>query len=196
MSTLNVLQGVFAGDNGGRFYFDDGGILIFDPMGDFDGLTSGQSSFTHFDYTVYDEHGASARATVTVEVIGVNDAPLANDDQFATTQNAAIQLGSLTANDSDVDGNHLSAEVISAPSDGGQIQIDDSQNVFFTPGGDFDDLQAGQTRQTHVSYLVHDDQGGSSAGQVTITVTGVNDDPVGHDDAYETGSQTAAVLGR
>ncbi|MCB0073134.1 MAG: tandem-95 repeat protein, partial [Caldilineaceae bacterium] len=51
------------------------GALRYDPAGAFTGLAAGQSTQEQFTYTVSDNRGGTARATVRVTVQGVNDAP-------------------------------------------------------------------------------------------------------------------------
>ena len=56
-----------------------------------------------FDYTVSDGAGKSATATVTVNVMPVNDPPNAGDDTLSTLSDTPANLAVL-ANDGDVDG--------------------------------------------------------------------------------------------
>lgn len=187
---------VVAGDNGGLFSFDDGGSLVFNPNGDFNDLAEGESRSTRFDYTLYDGQGGTSLATVVVEVMGLNDAPVAVDDTLAAYADHAMALGSALANDSDPEGHALElAQVQAAGSNGGLLALDDSHNLVFNPDGAFDDLRAGETRDTVFAYTVADSLGGLSQALLTVTVTGVNDDPVAVDDAYETGNQSAVILG-
>ena len=54
------------------------------------------------NYTVTDEHGATATATLTITVNGVNDAPVAVDDSGSGNEDSTI-TGTVATNDSDVD---------------------------------------------------------------------------------------------
>ena len=54
--------------------------------------------------------------------------------------------------------------------------------VSFNPGADFDDLAAGASRPTLFTYTVSDGITADTA-TVTVTVTGVADDPIAVDDA-------------
>lgn len=195
--TLQVdSSAVVAGDNGGLFSFDDGGSLVFHPNGDFNDLAEGESRSTRFDYTLYDSQGGSSLATVVVEVMGLNDAPVAADDTLAAYADHAMALGSALANDTDPEGNALQLEQVQAAgSNGGLLALDDSHNLIFNPDGAFDDLAAGETRDTSFSYTVADSLGGLSQALLTVTVTGVNDNPVAEDDAYDTGNRSAVMLG-
>ena len=62
-----------------------------------------------FSYTASDGSATSNTATVTVNVAAVNDAPVANDDTLATTEDTPViyTAAQLLGNDTDVDGNAL-----------------------------------------------------------------------------------------
>jgi VCBS repeat-containing protein len=175
-----------AGSNGGLFSRDDGGSVSFNPNGDFDDLAVGESRTTSFSYTVYDDQGGSGTATVTVTVNGLNDNPTGVNDQYFASEDGLTNLGSLMANDSDVEGDGIYVDLNSTPGgNGGQFSVDDGGSVVFNPDGDFDDLAVGESRDTSFNYMVYDDQGGQSSATVTVTVHGVNDNPVGVDDEYQ-----------
>lgn len=188
--------GVFAGDAGGLFSFDDGGGLIFQPNGEFDDLREGETRTTRFDYALLDSQGGSALASVTINVMGVNDAPVAQDDSFIGFEDTSIILGSMLANDTDVDSSDLYTEVAAiAGSHGGQFEIDDALVLTFNPAGDFEDLRAGESRETSFTYLVHDGHGGSAQAVVTVVVAGANDDPVAQDDQFDADNIAPVSLG-
>ncbi|MGM9428227.1 DUF4347 domain-containing protein [Hydrogenophaga sp. MI9] len=188
---------VQAGDNGGVFSFDDAGNLIFNPNGEFNTLGEGQSRSTSFQYTLSDGQGGSSVAMVTVTVQGMNDAPVAGNDNFVVDEDMPMVLGSLLANDSDADeGDGLSLQLSSAAGvGGGMFAVDDGGALFFIAGSDFDDLQVGQFRDTSYTYTVNDQHGGSTQAQVVVTVMGANDRPVGVADAYDMDANMAGVLG-
>jgi VCBS repeat-containing protein len=187
---------VIAGDNGGVFSFDDSGNLSFDPDGDFNHLGDGESASTRFYYTLFDGEGASSMATVTVNVLGVNDAPVAQDDSFAGFEDSALSLGSVLANDSDVEGDVLTMGIADvAGSGGGRFVVDGSMNLTFDPNGEFEDLQVGETRETSFTYAISDGHGGSAQAVVTVTVEGANDAPDAQDDHFDVDNQAATSLG-
>ena len=183
------------GDNGGVFSFDDSGNLTFDPNGDFNHLGDGESASTRFDYTLFDGEGVSSLATVTVNVLGVNDAPVSLDDSFVGYEDSSLSLGSALANDSDVEGEPLTlAAADVAGSGGGRFVVDGAMNLSFDPNGEFDDLQAGETRETSFTYAVSDGHGGSAQAVVTVTVNGANDSPIAQDDHFDVDNQVAISL--
>ncbi len=185
------------GSAGGSIGTDDSGNLVFIPGSSFDDLAVGQTRDTTFTYTLQDEQGATATATITVTVQGANDAPDAQDDHYDATEDGAFTLGSVRINDSDIDSAETWAEINTTEgSNGGTFSQDDSGNLIFIPGSSFDDLAAGETRDTSFSYVLHDSEGGQSTATVTVTVHGVNDAPVAVADHYVASEDAAISLGR
>ena len=121
----------------------------------------GQDSF---DVTVSDGHGGTAISKVTL-VMGGNRQPAPVDDYLATSKNTAltIPLVTLTANDSDPDGDQLFAASAVDPSRGSLYFI--SGNLVFMPEADF-------VGQANFTYLVSDGQGGTNSAMVYIIVNG------------------------
>ncbi len=72
------------------------GTVTYIPPADYAGIDT-------FTYTVSDGSLVSTRATVTVTVNPVNDAPVATDDNFTTAKNNPITTTNITGNDSDPD---------------------------------------------------------------------------------------------
>ena len=73
------------------------GTLHYDPTASstLQALALGESTSDMFTYTIADNHGATDTATVTVEVAGVNDAPVANPDtggQVVLDFNGSVNL--------------------------------------------------------------------------------------------------------
>jgi VCBS repeat-containing protein len=63
----------------------------YNPNGQFEALGSGETAQDSFEYTIEDGFGATSTATVTVDIIGVNDAPVIQFgplDQLATVNSA------------------------------------------------------------------------------------------------------------
>ena len=176
------------------------GRLTFTPTANFNGPLS-------FTYTLSDGT-ATAVATVNGTVTPVNDAPVARNDSIATTENAPVTGSVLADNgsgaDSDVDGDTLTVSAVNGSAAsvgtavrgtaGGTFTIDPNGNFNFVPGTDFDDLAAGATRTTSVTYTISDGAGGFSTATVTVTVTGENDAPVAVDDSFTTAEDTSVTF--
>ncbi|WP_327196220.1 tandem-95 repeat protein [Vibrio fluvialis] len=65
----------------------------------------------------------------------------------------------------------------------GSLTFNADGSYTFTPGSDFDDLPAGDSRDVTFTYTATDNNGGVSEPKtITITVTGTNDVPVAKDD--------------
>jgi hypothetical protein len=119
---------------------------------------SGAGSFT---YAVSDGLGGTASASVTVAI--VNRAPVAGADAATTTQDVAVTLPNLLANDSDPDGDGLTITGV-APGTGGSVSLGGANAVTFTPAAGF---VGGAT----FSYTVSDTRGASATGNVAVSVT-------------------------
>ncbi|QUJ66489.1 tandem-95 repeat protein [Photobacterium sp. GJ3] len=144
-------------------------------------------------YTVQDSTGlVSNTAQVTVNVAGVNDAPITVADGLATNEDESGVIDVL-ANDSDIDGslNVSTVQVITQPQHG-QTSIDANGQVTYTPSANFFGSDS-------FTYVVQDDLGATSQpATVSVTVVSVNDAPVVADDTatlLEDTPHTVNVLG-
>jgi VCBS repeat-containing protein len=134
----------------------------------------GQDSF---GFTVSDRELTSKEAFVTIDIVPVNDAPVAVDDNFSTNEDVALTVPapSLLANDTDVDGDALSVTGVSNAVNGTVSLV--GGNPVFTPAGNF--YGAGS-----FSYVISDGLGGTDTGLVAVTINPVNDRPVARSDEY------------
>ncbi|XEV13806.1 tandem-95 repeat protein [Vibrio alginolyticus] len=124
----------------------------------------GTDSFTY----IVTSGGVSESTTVNVDVTPVNDAPVAKDDAATTQEDTAVTIDVLL-NDTDIDGDTLSIQSASVPSDQGTVEIVDGKLVF-TPAENFNG-------DAEITYTVTD---GALTDQATVSVTvnAVNDTPV------------------
>ena len=165
----------------GSVALDEYGDVVFTPAADY----TGPASFT---YTVEDGQGGSATATVDLTVTAVNDAPVGVDDAgFGTDEDEAVTIAAATllANDSDVDGDVLSLVSVQDAVNG-SVAFNEFGDVVFTPAAD-------TTGPASFTYTVEDGQGGSATATVNLTVSAVNDAPVGADDAGFATNEDQAV---
>ncbi len=131
------------------------------------------------EVTANDGRGGSVTQTFTWNVN--NPAPIAVNDNFGTNEDTAGVVGNaITNNDSDPDNDALSAIVQTnvVGSNGGLFSIAANGQVSFNPNGNFEDLAAGETRDTSFTYTLVDADGLTDTATVTVTVTGINDAPV------------------
>ncbi|MEP1587141.1 MAG: tandem-95 repeat protein [Tateyamaria sp.] len=138
-------------------------------------------------YTVQDGQGGedSGEAVVNVEVIGVNDGPQAVDDAVTTDEDTPITIDVLD-NDFDIEGDELSITVASVPAEQGTVEVVDGE-LLFTPAENFNG-------EATITYGIEDTEGGADIGEVIVTVTPVNDDPVAVDDLDTTDEDEPVVV--
>ncbi|MEN9891591.1 MAG: hypothetical protein RLY78_1886 [Pseudomonadota bacterium] len=136
------------------------GRFRYTPDPDFHGSDS-------FSYRVTDADGASAVATVSLQITPVADAPQAVADVAVTAEDTAVTIP-VRANDREVDGQAL--QVVSASAAHGQVQIQSDGTLRYVPDADFHGSDT-------VYYTVEDADGLRSTAEVGITVQAVNDAP-------------------
>ena len=145
----------------------DGGTIIYRH----DGSETTTGGFT---YTVSDGTDATT-VLVTVTVSPVNDAPVGVDDALAVQEGGTVAIPSqqLMANDTDAEGDELSITAV-GDAINGLVTLDGGTIVYRHDGS--------ETTTGGFTYTVSD--GTDSANVVvTISVSPVNDPPVGVDDA-------------
>ncbi|BAV04820.1 thrombospondin type 3 repeat family [Filimonas lacunae] len=160
----------------GSFVKNTNGTYTYTPAADY----SGADSVVYF---VTDGSGAQVRGVIYFTVSAVNDMPLAADDSYTVAED--IQLMATTSvlvNDTDKDGDTLTASVLSGPAHG-SLAFNSDGTFTYQPGANYNGTDT-------FTYLVHDGKGGSDTGLVTITVTAVNDSPVANADSYTTMENT------
>ncbi|MEM7545354.1 MAG: Ig-like domain-containing protein [Pseudomonadota bacterium] len=160
---------------------DADGSFTYDPNGAFDPLAEGEIGDDTITFVIADGQGGSFTETIDIAVDGINDPPLAVDDSFTTDQNTPILLDVLD-NDSDPDGLLGLGSLVGIDdtgANGGSFTIGQGGLINFEPGGDFDDLAIGETRDTSITYTIRDDQGAEATATATVTVEGLNDNPTG-----------------
>ena len=128
-----------------------------------------------------------------LQIIPVNDVPVAIDDSAVTNEDQSVTINVL-ANDDDLDGDPLEI-FVNAPSHGSVLVHDNG-----TPGDFTDDFlhytpDANFNGTDTFSYLVTDHNGGLASAVVTVTVNAVNDPPTfvtGADESVleDSGAQT------
>lgn len=159
----------------------DGTTVNYDPSTSLalQSLKAGESINDTFTYQVRDLSGLESEpATVTINVSGANDAPIAVNDIQPVSVTGATSFNPL-ANDSDVDGtlNPASLIVTLQPAFG-SLSVDPATGrMTYTPF-------AGFSGEDLIRYVVRDDLGALS-NQASITI-GVNEQPVANNDSVQT----------
>jgi VCBS repeat-containing protein len=165
------------------------GSYVYTPNDLADTLDTGDSVTEIFTYTVRDPDGVTAVSTLTITVTGVNDAPVAEDNNYETTQFDAIG-----GNVIDDDGNGIlpggvdhdvddtpdeltvtqvnGVDLVFDPITGlatvdlthGVLKIAEDGEFTYTPdGSDF-------TGSVTFTYSIEDPEGAASSATVNITI--------------------------
>ena len=130
----------------------------------------------------------STPQTFRITIASVNDAPVAVDDSFAGLDGALLSIlaPGVLANDFDVDGDPITARLVTAPAHGVvTLQADGTFGYVPSPGFRGTDT---------FSYVASDGQVDSNVATVTVVLPHVNNLPVAVDDAYDAIEDTALVI--
>ncbi|NLS97813.1 MAG: tandem-95 repeat protein [Planctomycetaceae bacterium] len=159
------------------------GSFTYTPNAGFHGTDS-------FTYTAGDGTADSAPATVTIVV---NVPASAADDTYSIDEDGTLTVdaaGGVLANDSDADGNSLTAIVVTQPGNG-TLTLNADGSFDYAPGADFYGTDT-------FTYVANDGYHDSTEATVTVTVNPVNDLPAANDDTYsvdEDGTLTIDAAG-
>jgi hypothetical protein len=162
------------------------GVLVLNPDGSFSYTPNSNFSGTDsFTYRADNGNGNGNLATVTIAVTAVNDIPVASNDSYVVLEDNSLVVdapGVLT-NDNDLDGNPLTAVLVSTTANG-VLNFNSDGSFSYTPNPDF-------TGTDTFTYLANDGTSDSNVAMVTITVTELNDVPIATNDSYETNNGSA-----
>lgn len=121
-----------------------------------------------------------------------NDRPVANPVSVDAVEDGPPVDGNFDG--SDPDGVVVTYSILTAPAEGSVVNNNDG-TFTFDPGGDFQDLMDGETRDVSFDYEAVDVLGAASdPATVTVTVTGVDDLVDAVDDAYSTDEETTLAV--
>ncbi|HGF5083475.1 TPA: tandem-95 repeat protein, partial [Vibrio parahaemolyticus] len=165
-------------DKGNGTLVDNGdGTWTFTPQIDDDTEIS-------FTFDIIDDEDLVVSGSANLDILPINDAPNAENDVITTEEDTAVTIDVLV-NDSDVEGDALSIQSASVPSEQGSVDIVDGKLVF-TPAENFNG-------EATITYIVTDGDLTDEA-KVTVTVTPVNDSPVAVDDTTSIQEDTAVTI--
>ncbi|MGI9604245.1 MAG: Ig-like domain-containing protein, partial [Acidimicrobiales bacterium] len=176
------------------------GTVTYDTDGEFEWLDDGGSDLDYYGYTVSDGNGGTDTNTVAVLITGVNDAPVAVDDDVQTDEDTAVAFNLLGDNgngsDYDVDTGDTPAlatvngqpitgfTVILLPS-GSTLEVDTDASANYIPAPGMQSLATGHVANDSFVYTTTDGDAASAAATVSVSIDGVNDDPDAVDDPDE-----------
>lgn len=183
-----TISAVSQGANGSVVIDAVTGNPIYTPNAGFTGTDT-------FTYTVEDGKGGTDTAAVSVTVNAVlppNHAPVAVPDTIAVLEGgvATVQVDGATsvlANDTDADGNTLTAVLVTGPAYG---------TLTLNANGTFSYLHNGsETTSDSFTYKVNDGYVDGNTVTVGIAISPVNDAPVAVDDHFSIDEDTQLVIG-
>ncbi|MGR5269531.1 tandem-95 repeat protein, partial [Vibrio astriarenae] len=162
--TYSGTDGVFA-DNGD-------GTYTFTPNENFAGDIS-------VDVTVVDEDGATAETTAGIEVIEVNDPPIAGPTTYTIDEDSVLTFNEsqVLANASDVDG-EVSVVGVSYDGPDGIFTVNDDGTCSFAPNENFNG-------EVQLDVTITDDDGATVDTVINVNVLPINDAPVSGTTAYQ-----------
>ncbi len=164
----------------GALLLNADGSLSYTPDGDF----SGTDTFT---YKANDGSADSNIATVTITVNAVNDAPVAVGDSYSVNEDDLLAVGApgVLGNDSDLDGDTLTAVLASGPAHG-LLSLSADGSFSYSPNSEYSGPDS-------FTYKANDGSADSNVVTVDITVVAVNDDPLAADDSATMAEDSGAT---
>jgi N-acetylneuraminic acid mutarotase len=143
-----------------------------------------------FTYRAFDGLGYSDPATVTITVSeNPNSAPIAADDSYTVEQDQTLTVAApgLLANDSDPDGDPLTAALLTDPAHG-SVTVNADGSFSYTPDSGFIGVDT-------FTYRAFDGLDYSNPATVTITVSEEpNSAPIAADDSYTVGQDQTLIV--
>ena len=129
-------------------------------------------------------------ATVYINVVPVNDPPVALDDSVVVVEDNPITI-TVVNNDADIDNNldTLSIALLTGPANGTATVNPVTGNIIYTPNSNFNGLDTIVYQICDTGIPVYCD-----SATVVISVTPVNDAPIAVDDNVNTNEDTAVTF--
>ena len=165
----------------GTLALNPDGSYTYSPNKDFNGTDS-------FTYRADDGKAKSDPATVTLTVTAVNDAPVAANDSGAVDEDGTLTKSAtdgVLSNDSDVDGDGLTAALVTGPAHG-TLTLNPNGSYTYKPGANYNGPDS-------FTYRASDGQATSDPATVSLTVNPVDDPPVAVDDSAAVDAGSAAT---
>ena len=165
-------------------------------------LGAGQIAYDTFAYTVADNHGASVTNTLTITVIGVNDAPSVASATASVQEDTLLTASGILHAPTDPDAGDRPQFVMQLSTQGqyGTLFLSPAGAYTYTLNNGLPAVHAlgeGDTLTDTFTYTVTDGHGGTATNTLTVTINGTNDAPTvdAADAAITEGvAQTAGTL--
>ncbi len=167
-----------SGTDSGQFDINEfSGELVFIASPDYENpVDDGGNNIYDITITVTDDAGNFDDQSITITVANLNDNnPVGADDYIVVSEGGTVSVlndgvTSVLDNDSDADGNSLTANLLS-PTNYGSLTFNSNGTFSYSHDGS-------ETTSDSFTYEADDGINNSNAVTVHITVTGVNDLPV------------------
>lgn len=170
-ATLTFAPGTFQTTAGATVTILANGQFTYDPTGSatLQALAIGETGIDRFEYTVQDASGQPQTGTVTLNVAGENDNPVAIDDEFTLDQDnvnfQTLDVLNHVTPDFDIDASDtLTIVAVTQGSAGGEVQIaPDGRTLLYRNAPGFDGTET-------FTYTISDGNGGTDTAEVTVHV--------------------------
>lgn len=171
--TAQLVDG--SGPSHGTLELNQNGGFTYTPSANWYGLDS------FYYQAVADGEELSNPTRVNIRVQSTNQPPIAQSDSYTAEEDSILTVSVLNGvliNDSDPDGDELTAHLFSNPAKG---------SVLFYPDGSFSYYPwFNQNGTDSFTYQAYDGEAFSDATIITINITPVNDTPLASPDSYTT----------
>jgi VCBS repeat-containing protein len=156
----------------------DGSGLTYKPNANYCNFVSGHPEQSgpsdDFNYTL--NGGSSASVSITVDC--ADDPPVAHDDSATVTEDDGATVIPVMSNDTDVDGGPMGILSVTQPTNGTVDTSGGGAVLTYKPNANYCNTPPGTNKDTF-SYTLN----GGSTGQVSVTVTCVDDLPAAVNDS-------------
>ncbi len=163
----------------GNFTLNNDGTFVLIPTTDWFGVCTAS-------YIVCDGNGACDTASITMNIAGVNDAPIAVEDNYTTSEDSLL-VGNLNLNDINIDNDTLTYTVSAEPLHG-DITLNENGTFEYTPDWNYFGADT-------ILVTVCDTLSLCDTDTLFITINAVNDAPYAQNDNFETTEDITLVEG-
>ncbi len=150
--------------------------------------TPGYFGADSFTYQASDGTLTSAVTTVSLTIDRSNVAPSASGETYSTTEDVALNVAApgLLSNDSDADGDAITATLVTPPAHG-TVTLNADGSFLYTPALNYSGVDS-------FTYSVTDGRATSNVATVGLTIVATNRAPVAVDDAFATNEDSPLVV--
>ncbi|PKQ62751.1 hypothetical protein BZG02_11115 [Labilibaculum filiforme] len=163
---------------GGILRLNADGTYEFDPNGMYEYLNTDEEAYESFTYVLNDGTENGNEVSVVITIVGVNDAPIADDDQIDALDNEEVRIDVLDG-DFDADGDDLIVSIVTDPIYGDVIVNEDGSISYIANLGAYCETD-------QITYQICDPEGLCDQATVTIEIGISDQDEDSIPDAIET----------